>query len=99
MHSETNDNTPAAPAQRRISPPRRTKRLRKPIARIVDWESYPHEFVDFAQLALRWGEERETLRTWARAGIITAYLFGRKWKMSKADAMAFEQRAQLPRTG
>lgn len=77
------------------APRRRTKGKRRPVTRITEWAEYPHEFVPLAALSLRWGEQEQTLRKWARTGVLRAFRFGHAWKVKKADAVAFEERAEV----
>jgi hypothetical protein len=74
-------------------------RQRKPVTRIDDWATYPHEFVPVAALALRWGQQDQTIRKWIREGLLKARRFGGSLRVEKSKAIAFEELSKRRSTG
>jgi len=72
---------------------------RTPPPRITSWESWPHEFVSVASLALRWCESPHTVRKWIRLGRLDAYRLGhRSLRVTTASAMQFEADNRLAKS-
>ena len=69
---------------------------RQPTPRILSWDTYPHEFVSVASLALRWCESPHAIRKWIRAGKMDSYRFGhRSIRVTTKSAMEFEARMRV----
>ncbi len=67
-----------------------TIRRRRALQPIQSWDSYPHAFVPVAALALRWGQQGQTIRRWVRVGLLRGKRFGRTIRVERDSAIEFE---------